>query len=108
MKPLPLFLSALLLAAPLSPPARAADEPASETPALPSEEELRALGEAAREMARRFAERLDPMLEKLRALAGDLTAYEAPELLPNGDIIIRRKPTPQEAPTPDPEGGVSL
>ena len=33
----------------------------------------------------------------------DWSAYEAPEMLPNGDIIIRRKPdhplTPPETPT---------
>ncbi len=91
-------LSLLLLSAP-----SAADETGE--PILPGEEELRALGEEAEAMLRRFAEALDPMAERLRALIDDLDAYEAPERLPNGDIIIRRK---QEAPGPPPEDGVSL
>lgn len=93
----------LLLAGPAP-----ADEPTGE-PILPGEEDLRALGEEAAEMLRRFAERLDPMAERLRALIDDMNAYEVPERLPNGDIIIRRKPdTPQPAPGGEPEGGISL
>jgi hypothetical protein len=44
-----------------------------------------------------------PMLRQLRELAGDLRAYEAPEMLPNGDIVIRRK-EPLETP-PEGSGG---
>lgn len=33
-----------------------------------------------------------PLIENLMEAIDDLTAYEAPEVLPNGDIIIRRKP----------------
>ena len=40
------------------------------------------------------------------AKVGDLSAYHAPEVLPNGDIIIRRK-TPQET-EPLPEGEIEL
>lgn len=93
-----LVLALLLLAAPAG-----ADEAGE--PILPGEEELRALGEEAEAMLRRFAETLDPMAERLRALIDDLDAYEAPERLPNGDIIIRRKP---EAAEPAPEDGISL
>lgn len=42
--------------------------------------------------------RLDPYLSDLRELLGDLTDWERPEILPNGDILIRRRPT---APAPD-------
>jgi hypothetical protein len=38
-----------------------------------------------------FAE-LSPQLEELRDRMGDMSAYEFPEVLPNGDILIRRKP----------------
>ncbi|HHC29509.1 MAG TPA: AAA+ family ATPase [Rhodobacterales bacterium] len=38
--------------------------------------------------------------EQLGGWLDDLSAYEPPERLPNGDIIIRRK-----APLPDPEAG---
>lgn len=99
MRPLRAAALALLL---LAAPARA-DEAGE--PILPGEEELRALGEEAEAMLRRFAETLDPMAERLRALIDDMGAYEAPERLPNGDIIIRRK---KDAPEPPPEGGISL
>ena len=36
-------------------------------------------------------EDLDPTLEDLAEKLGDLNAYHAPEVLENGDIIIRRK-----------------
>ena len=44
---------------------------------------------------RAFAERMGPMLDQLSDLMGDVSAYHAPERLPNGDILIRRK-TPDE------------
>lgn len=94
-------LACLLVAAP------AAGDEAGE-PILPGEEELRALGEEAEAMLRRFAERLDPMMERIRALIDDMNAYEAPERLPNGDIIIRRKPEAPAPAEPAPDGGISL
>jgi hypothetical protein len=41
-----------------------------------------------------FSERIDPFLSELRTLLGDLSGWEAPEVLPNGDILIRRRPAP--------------
>lgn len=41
------------------------------------------LGEALR--------RMEPMMRDLGAMMGELDNYHAPEMLPNGDIIIRRK-----------------
>ncbi|MGB0902996.1 hypothetical protein [Halocynthiibacter sp.] len=38
---------------------------------------------------------MGPAMEELRGMIGDFSAYELPEVLPNGDIIIRRK-TPLE------------
>ncbi len=38
---------------------------------------------------------LEPKLRELMALVGDLQNYHAPEKLPNGDILMRRK-TEQE------------
>lgn len=35
---------------------------------------------------------LEPMLRDLAAMMGDLNLYQAPVILPNGDILIRRKP----------------
>lgn len=39
-----------------------------------------------------FAEELGPVLAELLQKVDSLTHYESPEILPNGDIIIRRKP----------------
>ena len=36
-------------------------------------------------------EELGPAWQELREMIGDLSAYYAPEILPNGDIILRRK-----------------
>lgn len=38
-----------------------------------------------------FAQNVEPMMRELSQLMGDLSNYHAPEVLPNGDIIIRRK-----------------
>lgn len=102
MKHLIALTAALFLtAAPLH-----AEEQESER-LLPNEEELRELGALAEQMFRRFAEEAEPMAERLKALMGDLNAYEAPEIMPNGDIIIRRKPeaAPDTGPDAGPEDG---
>ena len=49
------------------------------------------MGAAAEALSRN----LGPMLADLMDLVDDVRAYHAPELLPNGDIIIRRR-TPDE------------
>ncbi len=52
---------------------------------------------------RQFAEEMGPKLADLMNEIEDWSAYQPPEVLPNGDIIIRRKPdhpmTPPDAPT---------
>jgi hypothetical protein len=45
---------------------------------------------AMQDMAKALQE-AEPMLRDLMAQMDDLTNYHAPEMLPNGDIIIRRK-----------------
>ena len=54
-----------------------------------------------------LGDEMAPMLQQLRELAGEMGAYEAPEMLPNGDIIIRRREPldgePLDGPPP-PEG----
>ena len=47
-----------------------------------------------------------PALEGVADALGDLRAYHPPEVLPNGDILIRRK-TPLEDAPPE-EGAVAL
>lgn len=57
-------------------------------------------GEGARLMLRGLMSELAPMLEDMEGVLSDLSAYHAPEVLPNGDIILRRKvpPAPDAAP----------
>ncbi len=53
---------------------------------------------------------LGPQFAELLTLMGDLRNYESPVVLPNGDILIRRKPQvpiPLE-PQPGPNGEVDL
>lgn len=50
-----------------------------------------------------------PALESLMAMVDDMTNYEMPEMLENGDIIIRRKPdAPPVEPPADAAPGVDL
>ena len=61
---------------------------------------LALLGEGAREifeglmdeMRPLLEDEVVPMLERLGTLVDDLSHYQLPELLPNGDIVIRRAP----------------
>lgn len=47
-----------------------------------------------------FGPAVAPALERLMAMVDDMTNYELPEMLENGDIIIRRKP---DAPAVEPQ-----
>ena len=40
---------------------------------------------------RGLLENMGPMMLELQDMIGDVTKYQLPEMLPNGDIIIRRK-----------------
>ncbi len=62
------------------------------------------IGPAMKDFARNMGPKLKEMFDKVDNWA----AYQAPEMLPNGDIIIRRKPdhpmVPPEEPTePEPQ-----
>lgn len=64
------------------------------------------------DMARALAE-LEPMMRDLVARIDDITAYQMPEILENGDILIRRKPDappwqPRPAPQADPPPEIDL
>ena len=98
-----LSAAVLLAAAPVHAPVYA--EEAESERILPNEEELRRLGDLAEQMFRRFAEEAAPMAERLQALMQDLDAYEAPEIMPNGDIIIRRRPDADPPASPEDDDG---
>ena len=92
----PYLAAALLAAAPL----QAGDHDAPKSP-FPTDEEMEQLGDIAQSWMKRFADRMAPMVGQLKEMVDDLDAYEAPEMLENGDIIIRRKrekPAPADEP----------
>lgn len=62
-------------------------------------EEMRPLLEEARPY---FEDEVLPFLNRMGELMDDVTSYELPERLPNGDIIIRRS---DDAPPFEPEVG---
>lgn len=66
----------------------------------PAIEEFRGLADEIEPALRELAQEMGPALKRLSELVDDFGNYEPPEILPNGDIIIRRKPdAPQlEAP----------
>ncbi len=66
------------------------------------------LEQGARLLLRGLMQELAPALREmesglrdLEALMGDLSLYHAPEILPNGDILIRRRMPPPVPPQPD-------
>lgn len=117
MKPLLLSLGLCAMAL----PAAAQDAPA---PKDDLREGVDLLGEGARrlfkglidgmepslqELGKSFAE-MEPVLRDLASRIGDIRNYDAPETLPNGDILIRRKPgtLPPDQTKPAPEGEIEL
>ena len=71
------------------------------------------MGKALDEMEPHLKE-LGPKLQRLIALIDDIKNYDAPVMLPNGDILIRRnaplmpKSGPQADPVPGPNGEIEL
>ncbi|MCB2115575.1 MAG: hypothetical protein KDE00_04560 [Rhodobacteraceae bacterium] len=65
---------------------------------------------ALKDLHKDFGDAMDemgPALRDLAAMIGDLRNYHAPEKLPNGDIIIRRK-TPAEIAMPRPGEDIEI
>jgi hypothetical protein len=60
---------------------------------------LEQLSEETQKFFESWVDDIGPLLNSLRDKIDDLGNYEPPEVLPNGDIIIRRKPEP-EPPAP--------
>lgn len=78
------------------------------TPALSQDEGTSGrdlMAEALRLFMQGFMAEMEPALEDLQGFVDNLNAYHPPEVLPNGDIIIRRK-TPGEM--GEAEGDVEL
>jgi hypothetical protein len=62
------------------------------------------MAEALRLFMQGFMAEMEPALDDLELFLQDLNAYHPPEVLPNGDIIIRRK-TPLEREAEEGEEG---
>ena len=71
----------------------------------PAMDDLRGLAEEMGPDLKRFVEEMGPAFGDLMGRIGDINAYHPPEMLPNGDIILRRKtPLEPEDETVDPPG----
>lgn len=69
----------------------------------PALEDLRDMAGEYGPSMRSFFEEMGPAFMALLDEVKDWSRYEPPEILPNGDIIIRRKPDPDAEPAPDPQ-----
>lgn len=65
----------------------------------PAMKDLKGLAENMEPALRQFVEEMGPAFADILGEIEDLSAYHPPEILPNGDIIIRRK-TPEEMKDP--------
>ena len=65
--------------------------------------DLAPLAENFKELFEGFADDMLPLMEQLSDKMSDLNAYQAPEVLPNGDILIRRKPKLEAEPDTEPK-----
>tara|TARA_R110000850_G_scaffold6136_9_gene24206 strand:- start:507 stop:875 length:369 start_codon:yes stop_codon:yes gene_type:complete len=77
----------------------------------PALEDLSDLMEDAGPALQSFVAEMGPKLRDVLDRVEDWSVYEAPEVMPNGDIIIRRKPDAPELPDtlpPAPEGQIDL
>jgi len=66
----------------------------------PALDGMAALMEEAGPALQQFMLEMGPKLRDVLVQVEDWSAYEAPEVLENGDILIRRKPQPPEEPAP--------
>lgn len=64
----------------------------------PRMDDLRGFAEDMEPKLRTFVDEMGPALAEILGKIDDLTVYHPPEILPNGDIILRRKtPIEQDA-----------
>ena len=72
----------------------------------PTLDNLQGLADEMGPALRSFAEEMGPALTDLLAKVEDWSVYHPPEILPNGDIILRKK-LPEETPH-DPDQSIDL
>lgn len=104
------FVFACLLGSALTTHAAFAQDtaPSDDGPSMPLPDVLNELdrhadqlSDQARDTVEEFVKLVGPMLDQLSLFIKDLPTYHAPEVLPNGDIIIRRKHEGIAAPDTD-------
>lgn len=73
----------------------------------PAIDDLQTMMEDFGPAMQQFTRELGPVLGEILERVDDIKNYDAPEILPNGDIIIRRKP---DAPVfePNADGAIEL
>ena len=64
----------------------------------PALDDLQGFADGMEPAIRQFGEAMGPMMRDLFDKIDDVRLYEMPEVLPNGDIIIRRKPDVEDDP----------
>lgn len=70
----------------------------------PAIEELKGMGDEMSEAMSKFTSEMGPALAEMMKRIDDMRNYDTPEMLPNGDIIIRRSPdAPAYIPKDEPE-----
>jgi hypothetical protein len=76
----------------------------------PAMRDLRDLAEDMGPELRRFMQEMGPAFAELLGQIDDLSAYHPPEMLPNGDIILRRKRPDETEPelAPPKEGEIDI
>jgi len=74
----------------------------------PTLDELRLLAEELGPSMRGFLAEMGPALAEIANQVEDWSTYEMPEILPNGDIIIRKKPAPDDPEHPTPSGPTDI
>ncbi|QQA41312.1 hypothetical protein [Pelagovum pacificum] len=76
----------------------------------PAIDDLEGVSEEMRDALRAFASEMGPALAETMSMIDEIGNYEKPEILPNGDIIIRRSPEapPWEPPMSDEDAEVEL
>lgn len=76
----------------------------------PSLEELERLMDTIGPSMQSFLSEMGPALAEIAGKVEDWSIYESPEILPNGDIIIRKKqpePEPPKTELPDGDNGAT-
>ena len=74
----------------------------------PAIDDLRGLAEEVAPTLREFSDELGPRLGEILTMIDDLGNYQRPEILPNGDIIMRRKPDAPDLTAPAETGEIDL